>query len=627
MKLIPKQQNGGSFLSLFADYIPIEQPKQQPSSESRSDNKSSSSDKGKITEKDLFTLLKDVDGLPNEMRVLVSDIQQMYNQEDLYSTDTAELANMYAQNIYRLKHANFNKKEYDKAYNEVEKNQGLNEYAINGSGKLLAYNSDQKLTGVSIKDYLSNPEDYAPITNSHLLWLRAHDPSFVNNNQVFDIIQNGIGINKIEELIRDRMQNLGSTEQSLTGYSQRVGDKVMQGMKVLEDSEQFIQQSGMTLEGLYQTKVITKDQQKQAEAALQYIYQTLPNNARAILQLKAGNSENPDKGAMELIWNIISSKTSSSHTIESDYQKESGKSSGSSNSEGSLNLDDMTVASQFLAGYGEREQFTMNPGTNIATQVSSNTLPLVKQDGTKLGLHASLQEVSEGQFGSILEWNEATMGGRPINLAAANQILVTDGQIRSIDFPVDEHGKPDLRPTTLAARRELEEKAKALGIDINNAQSRAEHYQELNQLIKDSNMNAVYDSKGNIVSGNWRRFGVMNGVADNRSLGIDPLDGNNQLLQEITDEGRIDNIISLIEDKAKLDGKLPFDKNDWGFLEGGYDILFEGTIWIPLKVNYFNSQAGKKISSGQSIELEKEQYLRDRRDEVMRRYNPADEQV
>ena len=75
MKLIPKQQNGGSFLSLFADYIPIEQPKQQPSSESRSDNRSSPSDKGKITEKDLFTLLKDVDGLPNEMKALVSDIQ------------------------------------------------------------------------------------------------------------------------------------------------------------------------------------------------------------------------------------------------------------------------------------------------------------------------------------------------------------------------------------------------------------------------------------------------------------------------------------------------------------------------------------------------------------------------
>ena len=49
---------------------------------------------------------------------------------------------MYAQNIYRLKHANFNKKEYDKAYTEVEKNQGLNEYAINGSGKLLAYDSN-----------------------------------------------------------------------------------------------------------------------------------------------------------------------------------------------------------------------------------------------------------------------------------------------------------------------------------------------------------------------------------------------------------------------------------------------------------------------------------------------------
>jgi len=41
------------------------------------------------------------------------------------------------------------------------------------------------------------------------------------------------------------------------------------------------------------------------------------------------------------------------------------------------------------------------------------------------------------------------MGGRHIDSSYLNQVLVEDGNIRSIDFPVDENGNPDLRPTTI----------------------------------------------------------------------------------------------------------------------------------------------------------------------------------
>jgi len=74
---------------------------------------------------------------------------------------------------------------------------------------------------------------------------------------------------------------------------------------------------------------------------------------------------------------------------------------------------------------------------------------------------------------------------------------------------------------------------------------------------------------------------------------MDALDDPGMYLKEITDENRIDNILQDIKDKLGLKGKdeLNFDKNDSWF-EGNYDMLMEGTIWIPLNVNYFNSQAG-----------------------------------
>ena len=117
----------------------------------------------------------------------------------------------------------------------------------------------------------------------------------------------------------------------------------------------------------------------------------------------------------------------------------------------------------------------------------------------------------------------------------------------------------------------------------------------------------------------------MNGTADNRALQIDPLGGNNQLLSEVTDDAKVNNLISIIQEKTKVD-KLQFDKHDWGFLEGDYDMFLEGTIWIPLNANYHNAAAGsgKQMSKKLNVELEKRQQELDRQDQLMRSYkNPG----
>jgi len=41
--------------------------------------------------------------------------------------------------MYELKRANFNKKQFDEAFKEVQKNKGLNEFAVTNSGNLIAY--------------------------------------------------------------------------------------------------------------------------------------------------------------------------------------------------------------------------------------------------------------------------------------------------------------------------------------------------------------------------------------------------------------------------------------------------------------------------------------------------------
>lgn len=625
MKLVPKKQKGGSFLNYFTDYAILQPATEKPvaGSSPKTKEPKEEKEKGKISEKDLFGILNSVDGLPNEMKQLTTDMLNMYQQAELFGDDidSRSLASLYAKNMYKVKEAGFNKKEYDKAYQILSKNDGLNEFAITENGKIVAYNKDQKLTNISVKEYLSNPSDYQAITNQQLLWLRAHDPQFVNNNNVFQITNNGIGINQIQKEIQDRLGNLGTSELNYSGNISVKDKNILAGASLIQQLSES-EQANLGLDGLYKAKIITKEQNQQAQKALQYIYGTLSTSAKTILALRSGDKENPEKGAMETIWNLISSKTSPTREVSMDLENTDptgAKQSKGKKGSGGIGDIDESVASRFLSGYGAKEYFTINPGTNLSIDVAANTMPLVKANGDQLGANTSLQEVSQGQFGGVLDWQKVTIGGRKIDPIYLDRVLVSDGQVRSIDFPVDANGNPDLRPTTLEQKKKAEQEIAAAGIDINNVGDRAINANKINAIMQHNGLSAIYDKNGELIQGRWGRFAVMNGTADNRVLSQDPLDSPNNFLSEITDDDRIDTYDRIIAEKTKTEIKR--DKNDWGFLEGDYDMLMEGTIWIPLKVDYHASQAGITMTGAEAYELEKAQLQNNKRNQLLNQYN------
>lgn len=618
MKVIPKLQKGDSFLSLFADYNLIERPKrQQSSSQSSGRTESKDTDKGKLTEKDLFSLLKDVDGLPNEVQALVQSISQMYQYDSLVGGDfdTQGLASLYAKNIIALKRANFNKNEYDKAYKQIEERQGLNEFAVTSSGKLFVQTEDGNMTQVDVKEYLNNTDKYQALSNSNLLWYRAHDPRFINENQViFDTVNNGIGLSEIHKMIKERMSNLGTSESTQQGYIAKNGNKIMKGLQVIDDAKEYINQ-GMTLDGIYKSKVIDKNQKEQAQAALQYIYSMLPNNAKTILALHSGNKKNPNQGAIDIISKMITSTLDETHSVEFNYEDDlnpDGSKKSSSKSGSGKGPEDIkeTVASQFLKGYGHKELFTVNPGTNLSTYVQSSTLPLTDKSNNPLGNMCSLQEVSEGGYQGILDWNSATMGGRFIKTTDLRKVLVSDGNAYHIDFPIDENGNPDLRPTTLKAKNKADEMIKSAGIDINDQESRKQNASKINQILEECGLPSAYDSSGNIIGDRWAEFAVMNGIADSKALGMSDLEDGGMYLQEL-DEDRQESVLETL--KAKQEdpkNKYKFDESNWLFFHGD-DYLYEGTIWIPVKNNAWNSLIGSDIKQGQGFQLEEMQLISD----------------
>lgn len=626
MKIIPKKQQGGSFLSLFADYTPLAPSKPTSGETSSAKKTKEDSDKGKLSEKDLFSLLKDVDGLPNDMRAIVNNIQTMYQNASLFGNDdfsTGSLANMYTQNVYQIKEANFNKKEYDKAYQEVEKNKGLNEFAIDERGQLTVYDSEQKLKQISVNEYLQNQDKYHALTNSNLLYMRAHSPELVNNNNVLDIVSNGIGMETVTKMIQEVTNKIGTSDSSQSGY---ISKQVKEGMQVIEGLKELTghdDAAGLTVDGLYKAKMINKTQKEQANAALQYIAQSLPTNAKALLTLKSNGN------VRELLTQLIASGLNETHSFDLDLQANlnpdgSKKSSKDGENDDMKNLK-LNTASQFIQGMGDRGQFVINPGTNIATVVNTTTLPLNKKDGTPLEAGSTLQDVSASQYAGILDLQNASMGGQKINPTNLNHVFVETNDIYLVDFPVGEDGKtPDMRPQTLEQKRQADAMLEQAGIKMDDQNSRKQHASEINQIMEECGLPPAVDANGNF-GGRWRQFAVMNGVTHNKALNMDDFDSN-PYLQEVNDDFEEENLLSRIKDKNNLK-KFDWDHKDpvslFHWWEGDYDAFYKGTIWVPVNNNYHSALAGTGTTmTGQlSDQLSKLQQIKDHDNQIMSQYN------
>ena len=616
MKAIPKLQQGG-FAGLFANYTPLQgaQPRAQQPRQKVSAPSSKGND-GKLTEKDLFELIKDVKGLPNDMAALVKNLYEMYTVQ-IATGDTQNLAAVYLQNLLQLKNNVFNQEEYEKAYKQVKEQGGLNEYAITTNGKLVVQDRETKqLKYMSAEELRDSTNDNLQIlTNSNLLSLRANSSNLVNDNSVLQIVENGIGMEQIAKMVQERLQSLKTDEIQYKGQTVRVNGQLQAGAEILDiltNDERTIFDGSTKLEGLHSWELLTKTQQRQAKHALRWIINSLPNNARTLLSIKAGG----DGKVESLIMSLIQSGTGETRHVTTDFEKTwddftgSGKSKSQSDENPMENVK-YNTASEWLKGYGISEQFVINPGSNDAFHVIANGLQLTSSDNNPLGAGKTLQDITAGGYSGILKMSQATMGGRRIKQSVLNQVFIDDGMIYSIDFPVMSDGvTPDLRDDTLQRKKQAEETIEAYGIDLKNPDSIRTNFSTINQIYKSFGfVDPVYNSDGSINQRSWRRFGVINASADGRTL-EQPTFENNKLLSPITDDYTK---TALKAEMEKINKNYQFDDDDWGKLEGDHDSFYRGTVWIPVNESFVAAQAGtgEKFTSQTGLQMNiQDQYLK-----------------
>ena len=426
MKITPKFQRGGGFDQFFTTYTPVEIQSQQGRSSqqsSRQTDRSEESTKGRLTEKDFFEMIKDIDGLPNEMNALVTNLMNTFQLDRMSGQSTGDLATKYLSNLYQIKTLAQNKKKYDEAVATAQKNGAMAEPAISMDGKLIVQNKENgSLNAISIDKYYKNRDDYAIITVSNLANMRAYSPSLARSQEAIDIINNSMGYEAFQELLSKSTQTLGSSEITRNGLFSAEG-QASKGLELLQQlsNDDRVQALGsVTAQGLYEYKIIDKSQLNQINALTSYITQTLPDRAKTWAAIKTGQTDK-NQATRELVLKYLLGRSTNSHLFDIQYKGDINNPSKTSQ-KGSYEDPKKGFWSQVQSGHGGDDfRFTLL-NKNGSMSIDS------KFYGTTPGLDSnkSLGDyINSSNMGYIIKNNKnITFGDKKISVDSFNDVMV-----------------------------------------------------------------------------------------------------------------------------------------------------------------------------------------------------------
>lgn len=604
-----KYQSGGGLP--FVNFTPIFATSETGSSAAAAKAAKEGED---LTTKDILELLKDIDGLPSDIDAIQASLSNFVLQDQmdpLGLISTSSIATRYMNLVGKIKKAKANKEWYDKAYDKLRTDGALNEYAIDSSGNFIGMNAEGDFKRFSAQQ-IANKEtgDYSILTNSNLLDIRAKYPTAAFNHNLIMEAANGVSMAQVTEHISKTIQGLG-TDKTTTQIFGDQSKEVLAGLRQLQQAAQQVGQD-LSISQLYEASVFTESQARQAQLALNYLYQTLPTNMQALLFSKTGSIE----GVQDLIKTLVDSKLSSNYKLEFSPKKDPSKTGKSGKS--SDNGFELSPAQMLQQGYGERESILIQDATTTGLRVEGITMPITKNNNETIG-QATLEDVATSQFGGLLNFTNASMGGQIIPFEGRKNIAIDGSKIYSMYLPIDQE---ELVKGNIVPDLDLIDKVNAVNKKIKEEQITDPN--KINECYIEAGLPVYMNSNGTVVPTSYRRFGVLNGTAIDNAFGKDFV--ASKYLKEIDDEDIIKGAISIMnygrnkEDRIEYDAKNFFN---FGGLLGDYDSVYQGTIFIPMSNDVFLGIAGsgKTIDSDEALQLEA---LQQQHQKVMTTYkNPG----
>ena len=558
----------------------------------------SGSNSGQLTEKDLYTKLGSIDGLQSDVSAVISKIQNDMSQQSLLDPlgtgSSSSIANKYLENLNYLNQVKQNKDAFNKSYALANSKNSIAEAAVTSNGGVVVKDASDKIKIVSPEEYLKNQKNYILQTNGNLLAERRENPQYKFNNNLLDIVNNSTSTKEISDTINAFTSSLGSSENTLSGYSVKDQKQIQGGLEILKAAadkygEQTVM-NALNFDGVYKNKVFTSDQLQQAKAAISAIYNMLPNNQKTLLKLKSNGTES---GVIQQITQIVSSKTTNKFNFDTDFQPD-------------LNPDGTKKDTDKSKNGEEESNFYSNiikerGGTPITLQINKGSNAQMSITGTNYGNilgsdkntipETSLYNVmNSGLSGIVTNTNSITFGNQKINSGQWKDIMYDNSGGTSAHLPKKADGSVDLEILD-----EYESCVKSAQRDTKNNPDRYD--QVLGKYLMNNSklMHLVDQRTGRENPKMFQQYFIINAYAVDRDGSIIK-NPNSKYFQKIKDPD--DQLVKRIQKGLTDDAKNPYtiDVDNW-YDFNGHDDIYQGTVYMPITYNNLQAITASKGST------------------------------
>lgn len=579
MKL--KLQQGGTFVPPFAVYQPFITPTEQ--TQTKSSSKESSKKVPNVTDL-MKDVLGDLKGLPGDRKAILSTLSSLFgnierklNNPEMFG-GTGSIASEYLQALNYVGNLRFQHDEFIKARDTAIQKGSLQEVAINSSGQIMAATEDG-YEWITPEQYAKNQENYRPITNSELLTLRAQGVGgLVFDQASIATVANSMGIAEVTKLIQDSIQNLGNTSNSNTNY---VGVKTGDLMQGLQDYTQALQKSGRydaSVQDLYEVKLLTESQADQAKLALQYIYSTLPNTAKALLKMK---SNGKDSGAEALIGTLVTSKLKYKNEFDPDLVGGTSAKTSGKTGQGTTDNDKSNPYLQLIREEGGQSRtFTIVPeDTNGGLQVTGtfySALPNIREEMSieKL-LQTGMLDITGNSRKNI------SFGDQLIDPSNLKDIMFDNegGAVMTLPIITDQLGNIRVNMSIVEDFNEVQKEMKKY-----KTLSKEDYMKKYAQLLKEKELDELIDSTTGLPNLSRTAQFLVIGAYTTDKVEFNKKSKFIKKVKHPTEdlEQRLIKGLSTNDDRDNYS----VDVDDhWGFIEGFWDDVYRANVFIPLNQN------------------------------------------
>lgn len=567
---IEKKQSGGI---IYTPFVPSYNTSEAESSSSNS----SSSDEGKIgdIQKEILDVLQE-NGLPSDVDTFMKSANRFLRKAEITGewsmadfTRIQSLANRVAHN----------KTLYDAATQHLTETGNWNEVALNDKGQMYVINKDSKVITIDPGEYYKNRNQYQALTNNDILEFRSNASPF--DSSVLNSLSGSIGLDDILDYAKGIALDFGT--RSISGYTNSDIAKMDEALNRLINNGP---------KGYYKYKEESQNGGGVTVEAVQYLYNSLPNNMKQLLRAKtAAEGQDPNVHYADLLAQILSNHLD--YDVSVDYDSAATSAAKGTSGSGSGGVSDTYLRKVSTFSNVKRDNINLVPNYNSPIDQGMMTVSAYKLgpitdrltdniDTDKFSLNYL---ISKAEFIKSGNTDMISMGGRVLSPAEFNKVMINNSaQVNGVVLPykVDANGRyiPDFDKVEAfnAWNKEIQ----------NNPNITEMEAEDLANQVGLSGNDVEYDHQTKSFKlRNTMQFYAVSGYINSEVIDID--DNMKRWLYHMTrQEGKQlkDEYDNLLVYRTTTPSKNDRKIGSLGFMgktkDGNANSFYEGMIFIPI---------------------------------------------